>query len=410
MKERRVVVTGAGGVTAFGNSWDEIKPRLQLCRNAVRRMTDWDVYKGLNARIAAPVEDFTLPDTYTRKKTRSMGRVSKLAVRSSEFALESAGLINDPVLSSGRMGVAFGSCCGSLDGVMEFGGMLLQHDTNFVNGTTYVRMMPHTAAVNVSLFFGITGRVIPTSSACTSGSQAIGYAAEAIRYGQADLMIAGGAEELSPADTAAFDALFAASTKNETPELTPSPFDKDRDGLVIGEGGAALVLEEYEHAKARGATILGEVAGFATNCDATHITSPNRITMEACLRMALESAGVPASEIGYVNAHGTGTARGDEAESFATAAAYGSHVPVSTLKSYFGHTLGACGVMEAWLSLMMMRDGWFSPTLNLVHPDPACAELDHITGSGRNLDISSFASNNFAFGGVNTSLLFKRVP
>lgn len=284
MKERRVVVTGAGGVTAFGNSWDEIKPRLQLCRNAVRRMTDWDVYKGLNARIAAPVEDFTLPDTYTRKKTRSMGRVSKLAVRSSEFALESAGLINDPVLSSGRMGVAFGSCCGSLDGVMEFGGMLLQHDTNFVNGTTYVRMMPHTAAVNVSLFFGITGRVIPTSSACTSGSQAIGYAAEAIRYGQADLMIAGGAEELSPADTAAFDALFAASTKNETPELTPSPFDKDRDGLVIGEGGAALVLEEYEHAKARGATILGEVAGFATNCDATHITSPNRITMEACLR------------------------------------------------------------------------------------------------------------------------------
>lgn len=173
MKERRVVVTGAGGVTAFGNSWDEIKPRLQLCRNAVRRMTDWDVYKGLNARIAAPVEDFTLPDTYTRKKTRSMGRVSKLAVRSSEFALESAGLINDPVLASGRMGVAFGSCCGSLDGVMEFGGMLLQHDTNFVNGTTYVRMMPHTAAVNVSLFFGITGRVIPTSSACTSGSQAI---------------------------------------------------------------------------------------------------------------------------------------------------------------------------------------------------------------------------------------------
>ena len=356
MKERRVVVTGAGGVTAFGNSWDEIKPRLQLCRNAVRRMTDWDVYKGLNARIAAPVEDFTLPDTYTRKKTRSMGRVSKLAVRSSEFALESAGLINDPVLSSGRMGVAFGSCCG------------------------------------------------------TSGSQAIGYAAEAIRYGQADLMIAGGAEELSPADTAAFDALFAASTKNETPELTPSPFDKDRDGLVIGEGGAALVLEEYEHAKARGATILGEVAGFATNCDATHITSPNRITMEACLRMALESAGVPASEIGYVNAHGTGTARGDEAESFATAAAYGSHVPVSTLKSYFGHTLGACGAMEAWLSLMMMRDGWFSPTLNLVHPDPACAELDHITGSGRNLDISCFASNNFAFGGVNTSLIFKRVP
>ena len=170
------------------------------------------------------------------------------------------------------------------------------------------------------------------------------------------------------------------------------------------------MLEEYEHAKARGATILGEVAGFATNCDATHITSPNRITMEACLRMALESAGVPASEIGYVNAHGTGTARGDEAESFATAAAYGSHVPVSTLKSYFGHTLGACGAMEAWLSLMMMRDGWFSPTLNLVHPDPACAELDHITGSGRNLDISCFASNNFAFGGVNTSLIFKRVP
>ena len=408
MTPRRVVVTGASGVTSFGNSWKEIRPKLEEGKNAVVRMPGWEDYKGLNALIAAPVRNFSLPDSYTRKQTRSMGTVSRYAVLSTENALRNAGLLGSAELGAGRAGVAFGSCNGSMNGIVEFGDMLMNHDTGSVNGTTYVRMMPHTAAVNVSLSFGIRGRIIPTSTACTSGSQAIGYAWEAIRYGLQDIMVAGGAEELSPVDTAAFDVLFAASTKNDTPELTPRPFDRDRDGLVIGEGAASLVLEEREHAIARGAEILGEVIGFATNCDASHITRPNTGTMEKCLRDALQSAGLPPDAIGYVNAHGTGTTRGDEAESRATNAVYGNSVPVSTLKSYFGHTLGACGAVEAWLTLEMMRDEWFAPTINLVNPDPACAELEHIMGSPRRISTEFAVSNNFAFGGINTSLVLKR--
>jgi len=268
--------------------------------------------------------------------------------------------------------------------------------------------MPHTTAVNVGLFFGIRGRVIPTSSACTSGSQAIGYAYESIRDGYQTVMVAGGAEELTAADAAVFDTLFATSQKNTTPKLTPSPFDKNRDGLVIGEGGGSIILEEYEHAKARGAHILGEIVGFATNCDATHITQPNRETIEICIRNSLSQAHIPPSEVGYICAHGTATTRGDIAEGQATYAVFGSKTPISSLKSYFGHTLGACGATEAWMSLMMMREGWFAPTVNLNEPDPECGELDFIMHEPRKIDTQYIQTNNFAFGGVNTSLVIKR--
>lgn len=408
MNPRRVVVTGASGITSLGSSWEELERRLHARRNAVKYMPEWAEFKGLNCLLGAPVENFELPETYTRKKTRSMGRVAKFATRSAELALEEAGLIGDPFLASGRVGVAYGSCVGCTKSIMEFGGMLAEHDTNCVTGTSYVRLMPHTTAVNIGIFFGICGRVIPTPSACTSASQAIGYAWESIRFGLQDAMVAGGAEELTPAHAAAFDTLFAASVKNKTPDLTPSPFDRDRDGLVIGEGAGTLVLEELEHAKARGAKILGEIVGFASNSDATHVTNPNRETMRICMEEALASAGIPASEVAYVNAHGTGTTKGDQAESLATYAVFGERAPVSTLKSYFGHTLGACGGIEAWLTLHMMNSGWFAPTINLHCPDPECGELDYIMGEGRAIDAEYAVSNNFAFGGINTSLVFRR--
>ena len=286
--------------------------------------------------------------------------------------------------------------------------MLTEKHTNNITGTTYVQMMPHTTAVNAGLFFGLRGRVIPTSSACTSGSQAIGYAWEAIRHGYQNIMVAGGAEELCPSEAAVFDTLFATSQRNDAPETSPAPFDHQRDGLVIGEGAGTLILESLEHAQARGATIYAELVGFHTNCDAAHITQPQRETMQICIERALHSAGLTPQQIGYVSAHGTATDRGDIAESQATAAVFGADTPISSLKSYFGHTLGACGALEAWMSIEMMREGWFAPTLNLHQPAAECGELDYIIGEPRMLETDYIQSNNFAFGGINTSLIFKR--
>ncbi|UZD58246.1 beta-ketoacyl-ACP synthase [Shewanella algae] len=405
---RRVVITGMGGISALGQDWDSVKARLQAGQNAVVRMDEWDRFDGLHTRLAAPVSDFSTPAHYSRKKIRSMGRVSLMATRASEMALEDAGLLHDPLIASGAMGIAYGSSTGSTDPITAFGDMLKHGDMSGVTATSYIRMMAHTTAVNVGVFFGLKGRVLTTSSACTSGSQGIGYAYEAIKYGQQDLMLAGGGEELCPTEAVVFDTLFATSTRNDTPELTPRPFDRDRDGLVIGEGACTLVLEELEHAKARGARIYAEVLGFGTNSDGLHVTQPNADTMEKAIRLALTDAKIAPQQIGYVNAHGTATDRGDAAESRATAAVFGEQMPISSLKSYTGHTLGACGALEAWWSIMMMRDGWFAPTINLENVAEDCAELDYIRAEGRALDTDLVMSNNFAFGGINTSLIFRR--
>ncbi|HCG7382132.1 TPA: beta-ketoacyl-ACP synthase [Vibrio parahaemolyticus] len=405
---RRVVVTGMSGVTAFGNDWQSVEPKLRDCQNATQYMPSYEQYDGLNTKLAAPILDFELPKHYKRKQVRGMGRVSKLATVATENALIQAGLIGNDVLTNGQTGIAYGSSTGSTDAIGAFGVMLNEKTTKAITATTYVQMMPHTTAVNVGLFFGLKGRVIPTSSACTSGSQAIGYAYEAIKHGYQTVMVAGGAEELCPTESAVFDTLFATSLKNEDPKSTPRPYDSDRDGLVIGEGAGTLVLEEYEHAVARGAKIYAEIIGFASNCDAAHVTQPQMETMQICMEMAIQNAGIPAEKIDYVSAHGTATDRGDIAESNATANALGK-VPISSLKSYFGHTLGACGVIEAWLGLEMMHTGWFNPTLNLENLDEQCGDLDYIAGQGRELDVKYLMSNNFAFGGINTSIIFKKM-
>lgn len=406
---KRVVITGMGGVTAFGNDWLSVQTNLKQLNNAVRYMPEWEIYDGLHTKLGAPIDNFTLPEHYTRKKTRSMGRVSLLSTKATELALEKAGLLDDPILTNGETGIAFGSSTGSTQPVAEFATMLNEKHTNNITATTYIQMMPHTTAVNTGLFFGLKGRLITTSSACTSGSQAIGYAYEAIKYGMQTIMVAGGAEELCPSEAAVFDTLFATSQLNDQPEKSPRPYDRDRDGLVIGEGAGALILEEYEHAKARGAKIYGEIISFKTNCDASHITQPRQETIQICMEQALQQARLDPKQIGYISAHGTATARGDIAESNAVANIYGNQTPISSLKSYFGHTLGACGAIEAWLSVEMMHNGWFNPTINLENVDPACGDLDYIVGSGRNLDIEYMQTNNFAFGGINTSIIIKRI-
>jgi 3-oxoacyl-[acyl-carrier-protein] synthase II len=405
---KRVVVTGMGGVTAFGNNWEQIETKLRAGCNAVQRMADWDRYEMLNTRLAAPITDFQIPAHYPRKVIRSMGRVSLLSVRATEFALADAGLSDSHVIRDGRMGTAYGSSSGSIEPVRVAGQMLATGSMQGVTSTSYIQMMPHTTAVNTCLYFGLKGRVIPTSSACTSGSQAIGYAFESIRAGRQELMVAGGADELSAPSAAVFDTLFATSTCNNAPESTPRPFDRARDGLVIGEGAATLILEDYDAAQARGARILAEIVGFGTNSSGTHITQPEAESQAVVMQLALDDANIPSSAIGYVSAHGTATNLGDIAEAQATREVLG-RVPLSTMKSYIGHTLGACGAIEAWWGIEMMRRGWFAPTINLDDPDPACEGLDYITGSGRTMSPEYFMSNNFAFGGINTSLIFRRV-
>lgn len=404
----RVVITGMGGISALGDQWSVIEQGLRARQNKIQVMDEWARYENLGTRLGGPVSDFKAPP-YPRKKVRGMGRVSLMATRAAEMALEQAGLRDDPSIQDGRMGVAFGSSTGSTEPVRVFGNMLNDGTMQGVTATTYIQMMAHTTAVNIGVFFGLKGRIHTTSSACTSGSQGIGYAYEAIRHGYQQMMIAGGAEELCATEAAVFDTLFATSTQNETPDNTPRPFDAHRDGLVIGEGAGALVLESLEHAQARGAKILAEIVGFGTNSDGLHVTQPNAETMQGAMTLALNQAGLAPEAIGYINAHGTATERGDIAESHATHAVFGGQTPISTQKGYLGHTLGACGALEAWFSVEMMHRGWFAPNINLTDLDPQCAELDYIVGDGRHIDTEYVMTNNFAFGGINTSLILRRV-
>ena len=408
MKKKRVVVTGFSAITPIGDSWPTFRAALKAHKSAVRYVSAWDEIRDLGTKLAAPVDNFELPKHYTRKKTRTMGRVSKFAVRTSELALEQAGLLNHAALIDGRTGVSCGSCTGSTDAVQDFTNFISGDGTYKINATTYIRMMGHTAPANIAMFFKLQGRVIATSTACTSGSQGIGYAFEAIQSGKQSVMIAGGAEELCPSQAAIFDTLYATSLRNEAPQETPRPFDAARDGLVIGEGACHLILEDLEFAQNRGATILTELVGFATNCDGNHATQPQAETMAKVMLMAVEDANIHIDEIGYVNAHGTATSIGDAAESLATESVFGSNQAISSLKGNIGHTLGACGAIEAWASINMMNENWFAPTLHLENIDSNCGNLRYIVGNGESINTNYVMSNNFAFGGINTSLIFKK--
>jgi len=406
---RRVVVTGMAGLSPVGRDWKEAREALQAGRSGVRRIAAWDEIDSLQTRLAAPVEGFEVPSHYPRKRVRAMGRVSLLATRAAELAFEDAGLLGAPVLQSGRCGISYGSSSGSPPAMGVYIRQIYgARTTRGIGANDYLQLMSHTCAANLAQFFQVTGRIIPTCSACTSGSQGIGYGYEAIKFGLQDVMLAGGAEELDEIDAAVFDVLYAASTRNDEPDRTPRPFDADRDGLVVGEGAGCLVLEELEHAKRRGAEIHAEVLGFGTNCDGQHLTRPDPAGMEGVMRLGLASAGIDADTVDYVNAHGTATEAGDIAESQAMLAVYGDETPVSTLKGHLGHTLGACGALEAWLSIEMMREGWLAPNLRLERVDPRCAPLDYVRDEPRATACETIVSNNFAFGGVNTSLVFRR--
>ena len=406
---KRVVVTGMSLTSPLGSDINTTFERLQKFENCIEYDKNLEQYKRLNTRLSAHVKGFEIPSTYNRKVLRTMGPLSVMAVRTAELALEDAGLLGNEIITNGQTGVSYGSSSGSLDALIDFYGMQVNKEVKGLNSGSYVKMMPQTSPVNISLYFKTTGRLIPCSTACTSGAMGIGYAYEAIKNGYETVMIAGGCDELHPTEIAIFDTLYATSQKNETPELSPSPFDKKRDGLVLGEGAGTVILEEYEHAKRRGAHIYAEIAGFGTSTDGTHITSPNSQTMGRALELALKDANLSPDKIGYINAHGTATIQGDIAEPYATEQVFKRQVPISSTKSYTGHTLGACGAIEAVLSIEMMNRCWFHPTLNLTEIDPECGNLDYIKNEGREIKTDYVMSNNFAFGGINTSLIFKRI-
>jgi 3-oxoacyl-[acyl-carrier-protein] synthase II len=375
---------------------------------AVKVVPEWDEYKGLRTRLAARLPEFDFPENYTLKATRCMGRAARLATYTSELALRQANLLDDsfqlhPSVQDGSCGIAYGSGISSTDALENVCNFLYNKATRGINGTTYLRMMSHTSPANIGIFFGINGRVIPTSSACTSGSLAIGYAYETIREGKQKLMIAGGSEEFSPAIAAIFDVLFACSLKKEN---SPRPFDKDRDGMVVGEGACTFILEDMDHALARGANIIAEIIGFGTNSDGCHVTSPNLETVRKCMSDAMKDAGISPSELAYINAHATGTIVGDIVESEATYDLFSNEVPVSSLKGHLAHLLGASGAVEAAATIGMLKQGWLAPTLHLEQVDERCKQLDYIQ-SVRECSGNIAMSNTFAFGGVNTSLIFK---
>ncbi len=404
MTRTRVVVTGMGIVSPIGHDLKQAATALREGRHGIVHTDAWSHIEHLRTRVCAPVTGLSL--SYPRKKVRTMGRVSLLSLAATEQAVAQAGL-SEEALQRPRTGIAYGSTHGSSSANEAWSRKMLTHSgLAGIQATEYLKFMSHTCAANLALYYGVTGRVISTCAACVSASQGIGAGYEAIRAGHADVMICGGAEELHFSHAAVFDIMFATSVRdNDAPERASRPFDKQRDGLVIGEGAGTLVLESYEHARARGAEILAELLGYGTNCDGTHVTNPSREGMAGAMRLALDDAKLHPSRIEYINAHATATEVGDIAESHATAMVFGSETPISSTKGFTGHTLGACGAIEAAFCVAMMREGFLAGNRTLDEVDERCAPLDYVGHTPREGQPRIVMSNNFAFGGINTSLI-----
>ncbi len=404
---RRVVVTGVGVLSPIGNSMDEIQASLEQGRSGVVAMESWDEFERLRSRVCGVVKwnDYK---QIARKDRRSMGRVSLLAAKSMMDAIEDASL-DESLVSNPRSGISFGSTMGANETMFSYITQIA-NEKSFDSQTSmgFLKFMSHTVAANMAAMFKIRGRNLPACSACTSSSMAIGMGYESIKLDKCDIMFVGGSEGEHVLNAGIFEIMGATSVGyNQTPSLTPRPFDADRDGLVTAEGAGTFVLEELEHAKARGAKIYAEIIGYATSCDGEHITTPSKDGMESVMRLAIDDAGIDPFDIGYINAHATSTPKGDIVESHAMHAIFGNRVPVSSTKGYMGHLLGGCGVVESAIGLISLRSGLLPANNNLEKVDSECADLDYIF-TNRKTDHNIIMNNNFAFGGINTSLIIKK--
>jgi 3-oxoacyl-[acyl-carrier-protein] synthase II len=405
-----VVITAGAAITPIGHGKAAILESLRLGRSGVKPLKeDRLLTRYLHSRVFGTVED---PGTFDFKRMfrKTMGPVAYYACQVAKEALDQAGL-PESFVTGGRLGVAFGSTHGSPSVQRDIYRTFYSGDAEKYAGigaVDYLKSMVHTTAVNITKMFGITGRVIASCTACTTSSQSIGYGYEAVKFGMQDAMLCGGADEYDTTTVAVFDNLLACSTAfNDRPHLTPRPFDRRRDGLVVGEGAGAVLLEEYEHARRRGAEILGEVVGFACHNNGGDLILPNVNGIRQTLCQGLADAGLAADAVDFVSAHATGTKMGDAIEAQATHAVYGDRPFVTGFKGYMGHTMGSCGAIETLLCLYLTQEGFIVPTLNLEEVDERCAILRHTPGI-LELPIQVAAVQNFAFGGVNTTLLIRR--
>jgi 3-oxoacyl-[acyl-carrier-protein] synthase II len=409
--KRRVVITACSAITPIGHGKDEIIRHLVEGVSGVKKLkTDDLLSKYIQSGVFGTV-DYTIDYDFKRQHRKTMGPVSYYACQVAKEVLENSGLSNE-FITSGKLGVAFGSTHGSPTVQREiYKSFFSESPSSFssIGAADYLKSMVHTTAVNITKMFGITGRVISSSTACTTSSQSIGFGYEMVKYGMQDAMLCGGADEYDTTTVAVFDNLLACSTEfNETPHLTPRPFDEKRDGLVVGEGAGAVLLEEYESAKKRGATLLAEIIGFSCNNNGGDLILPNMNGITQTIKLGLKDAAISADSVDFVSAHATGTKMGDIIEAQAAGKVYGDSSVVTGLKSYMGHTMGSCGAIETIISIYLMEAGFIAPTLNLEKIDARCAMIKH----AQNLietDIRIAAIQNFAFGGVNTCLIIKKL-
>lgn len=410
--ERRVVITAASAMTPIGSTREKILESLMAGRSGVRSLDTGGnaiLDRVIKTRVFGEVTDKPEID-FPRKFMKTMGPVAMYSCHTAGEALEQSGL-DEAFIRSGRMGIAYGSTQGSPIVQLDLYRNLLNEDFSYANipSSGYIQQMTHTTAVNIAQMFGITGRVISSCTACTTSSHSIGYGYESIKYGMQDAMLCGGADEYDLLTVVVFDKLLAASTRfNDTPELTPRPFDNGRDGLVVAEGAGTVILEEYEHARSRGAEILGEVIGFSCENNGGNLIHPNVQGIARTLRSGLASARINPEDVDFISAHATATPVGDQIEAGAIHLVYGDNPLVSGMKSYTGHTIGACGVIETCFALLMMQKGLVFPTLHLEDVDEKCAMLNHTPGIVER-DLNVISIQNFAFGGVNTALFLKKV-
>lgn len=408
--KRRVVVTGMGAITPIGNSVDEF---WEACKEGVCGVDFIKAYDASEAKVkvAAEVKNFSVGDYLDKKEAKRMGRFTQFAMCAAEEAMKDAN-INLDEINRERFGVAVGSGIGGLENMEREHSSMLKRGLGKVSPLTIPIMLANMAAGNIAIKYGAKGPCTCTVTACATGADSIGDAFRNIKNGYADYMLAGGAEgSITPLGMSGFTALTALS-KSEDPKRASIPFDKDRDGFVMGEGSGVLFLETLESAKERGAKIYAEIVGYGITCDAYHITSPapGGEGGARAIKLALEESEIEKEEVGYVNAHGTSTEINDKLETLAIKAAFGEHADsllISSTKSMTGHLLGAAGAVESIVCINALRDGFIPPTIGLMNPDEDC-DLDYVPLKGRKKDINYAITTSLGFGGHNSVLVFKR--
>ena len=408
---RRVVVTGIGAVTPIGTGADGLWEGLRAERSAVRTATRFDP-SIFRSQCAAQVDDFEATDYLDAKRVKRLDRFGQFSVVGAMLALQDGGL-DLASEDRERIGATMGTALGGIGYAEEQAGRFVHGGLREVDATLALAVFGGASSCNIAIDFGISGPNSTNAMSCASGTMAIGEAFRMVRDGYADVMLAGGAEApLATLCFGAFALIRAMSTRNDDPTAASRPFDRDRDGFVMGEGAAVLLLEERERALARGARIYAELAGYGTTNDAHHMTAPLPGGAQAarCMRQALADAGATPESVDYVNAHGSSTPLNDPTETAAIRTVFGEHayrIPVSSTKGYYGHALGASGAFEAAISVLALQRGWVPPTLNLENPDPAC-DLDYVPGRGREAALETVMTNSFGFGGINAALVFRK--